>query len=277
MSRARGDDGDGDDLQGVIDFVEDSVPFEPGYYNEAYLGRRIAARMQRRSADDHAEYRAILEDDDEEREALLDALTINVTGFFRDPDMWADLRPVLRDLSAENGRAGVDVWSAPCADGREPYSLSMLAADDDEVDERRVRITAVDISEEALAAARAGVYETTRTTDIGEELAPLSDPGAYVEREDDVFRVRESVKSRVTFEPYDLIRDGPAPGKDLVFCRNLLIYIDSAFKGQLFETLSESLRDGGYLVLGKTETVPPDVRESFEPVAKRSRIYRYTG
>ncbi|MFC6786899.1 CheR family methyltransferase [Halobaculum halobium] len=274
MSSARGDAGD---LQGVIEFVEDRVPFEPGYYNEAYLGRRIAARMQRRDADDHAEYRAILEDDEGEREALLDALTINVTGFFRDPDMWADLRPVLRDLSEENGRAGVDAWSAPCADGREPYSLSMLAADDPEVSERRLRITAVDISEEALDAARAGVYETTRTTDIGEELSPLSDPEAYVDQEENLFRVRESVKSRVTFEPYDLIRDGPKSDMDLVFCRNLLIYIDTEYKGRLFETLRDSLRPGGYLVLGKTETVPPDMREEFEPVAKRSRIYQYTG
>ncbi|GAA0214635.1 CheR family methyltransferase [Halobaculum roseum] len=277
MSRASADRDGAGDLQGVIEFVEDRVPFEPGYYNEAYLGRRIAARMQRRDADDHAEYRAILEDDDDEREALLDALTINVTGFFRDPDMWADLREVLRDLSEENGRGGVDVWSAPCADGREPYSLSMLAADDAEVDERRLRITAVDISEEALDAARAGVYETTRTTDIGEELAPLSDPETYVDQEENVFRVRESVKSRVAFEPYDLIRDGPKDDMDLVFCRNLLIYIDSEYKGRLFETLRDSLRPGGYLVLGKTETVPPDMREEFEPVAKRSRIYRYTG
>ncbi|MFC7069921.1 CheR family methyltransferase [Halobaculum lipolyticum] len=274
MSRARGD---GDGLQGVIDFVEDAVPFEPGYYNEAYLGRRVAARMQRRDADDHDDYRRILERDDDEREALLDALTINVTGFFRDPDMWADLRPVLRELCEENGRAGVDVWSAPCADGREPYSLSMLAADDRGVDERRVRITAIDISEEALAAARAGVYETTRTTNIGEELSPLSDPTAYVEQEEDVFRVRESVKSRIEFEQYDLVRDGPKADMDLVFCRNLLIYIDTEYKGRLFETLRDSLRPGGYLVLGKTETVPPGMREEFEPVAKRSRIYRYTG
>lgn len=277
MSRASRRGEEDDDLHRVIDFVEDEVPFEPGYYNEAYLGRRIAARMQRRDADDHAEYRDLLERDDEEREALLDALTVNVTGFFRDPDMWADLRSVLRDLSAENGRAGVDVWSAPCADGREPYSLSMLAADDDEVDERHVSITAVDISEEALDAARAGVYETTRTTDIEEELAPLSDPEAYVEREENVFRVRRSVKSRVSFEPYDLISDGPKSGMDLVFCRNLLIYIDSEYKEPLFETLRDSLRSGGYLVLGKTETVPPGMRDEFEPVEKRSRIYRYTG
>lgn len=266
---------DDDGLRRVIGYVEDEVPFEPGYYNEAYLGRRIAARMQRRNATDHAEYLGMLRRDDSERDALLDALTINVTGFFRDPDMWADLRPVLRELSAERRR--IDAWSVPCADGREPYSLVMLAADDPEVDERRLDVTASDISEEALAAARVGEYETTRTTDIGEELGPLSAYEPYVEEEDDVFRVRDSVKERVTFESRDLIDDGPRSEVDLLFCRNLLIYIDTAFKEGIFDTLQASLREGGCLVIGKTETVPPGCRDAFEPVAKRSRIYRYTG
>lgn len=271
--RAVSDGGDGFD--GVIRYVEDEVPFEPGYYNEAYLGRRIAARMQRRKAADHEEYLGMLRRDDEEREALLDALTVNVTGFFRDPDMWADLRPVLRELSADRRR--VSAWSAPCADGREPYSLVMLATDDPEVNERRLDVAASDISEEALAAARAGVYETTRTTDIGEELGPLSTYEPYVEEDGNVFRVREAVKRRVTFETRDLVSDGGRSGVDLLFCRNLLIYIDAAYKGRLFETLEASLREGGYLVVGKTETIPPDSRDAFEPVAKRSRIYRYTG
>ncbi|ESP89566.1 CheR family methyltransferase [Candidatus Halobonum tyrrellensis] len=272
MSRSRaGDDG----LERVIAFVEDAVPFEPGYYNEAYLGRRIAARMQRRDAADHDEYLGVLRDDDDEREALLDALTVNVTGFFRDPDMWADLRPVLRELSTERRR--VNAWSAPCSDGREPYSLAMLAADDDEVTERRVDILATDISEPAIAAARAGVYETTRTTDIGAELGPLSEYEPYVEEDGTRFRVRDRIKQRVTFETHDLIRDGPKSDVDLLFCRNLLIYIDGAYKEPLFETLTASLGEGGYLVVGKTETVPPGCRGAFEPVAKRSRIYRYVG
>ena len=262
-------------LAGVIDFVEEAVPFEPGYYNEAYLGRRVAARMQRRDAADHAEYLDLLRADDDERAALLDALTINVTGFFRDPDMWADLRPVLRGLSTE--RRTVSVWSAPCADGREPYSLAMLAADDDEVNERRVEVVGCDISEPAIAAARAGVYETTRTTDIGAELGPLSEYEPYVEQDGTSFRVRDRVKRAVTFETHDLIRDGPKSDVDLLFCRNLLIYIDGAYKEPLFETLCASLREGGYLVVGKTETVPPGCRDAFEPVAKRSRIYRYVG
>ena len=260
-------------LDRVIGFVEEAVPFEPGYYNEAYLGRRIAARMQRRNAADHATYIDLLRSDGDERDALLDALTINVTGFFRDPDMWEDLRPVLRGLSADRRR--VSVWSAPCADGREPYSLAMLAADDGEVNDRRVDVLATDISEPAIADARAGVYDTTRTTDIREELGPLSEPEPYVEQRGNSFRVRDRIKRRATFETHDLIRDGPKSDVDLLFCRNLLIYIDGAYKEPLFETLTASLREGGYLVVGKTETVPPGCRDAFEPVAKRSRIYRY--
>ncbi len=272
MSGSRSDD---EAFDRVVRHIEDEVPFEPGYYNEAYLGRRISARMQRRDADDHTEYLQILRSDDSERDELLDALTINVTGFFRDPDMWENLLPVLRELTNERRR--VAAWSAPCADGREPYSLQMVAADDPEVTERRLDVVATDISEDAVDAARAGVYETTRTTDIADELGPLDSYEPYVEQDGDTFRVRDRVREQVTFDTHDLIRDEPESEKDLLLCRNLLIYIDAAYKTPLFETLRASLREGGYLVLGKTESVPPECRDAFEPVAKRSRIYRHVG
>ena len=264
-----------DGFDAVIDHIESTVPFEPGYYNESYLGRRISARMQRRDTDTHEEYLRVLEDDPDEREELLDALTINVTEFFRDPDVWRELRPVLRELTSE--RRQVNAWSAPCADGREPYSLAMVADDDPDVTARRIDTLATDISDDAIAAARAGAYETTRTTDIAEELEPLDDYTRYVNRDGDRFRVRDRIRDRVTFDTHDLIRDDPRSGVDLLICRNLLIYIDAEYKSPLFETLERSLREGGYLVVGKTESIPPDRRSSFDPVAKRSRIYQYTG
>lgn len=259
-------------FQRVLAHIADEVEFEPGYYNDAYLGRRITARMRRRKIDDYDDYLRVLRREAEERDLLLDSLTINVTNFFRNPEMWASLRPVLRDLTAERRR--VRAWSAPCADGREPYSLAMLAHDDPEITARRLAVTGTDIDREALAAARRGVYETTRTTDIGAELAPLSTPEAYVEREDDSFRVRESVRRLVEFERHDLIRDGAKSGFDLVLCRNLLIYIDTEYKQELFDTVTDSLRPGGYLVVGMTESLPPASRERFTPVDKRRRIYR---
>ncbi|MDB2269607.1 protein-glutamate O-methyltransferase CheR [Halorubrum ezzemoulense] len=258
-------------FEGVLRQIDDTVPFEPGYYNESYLDRRITARMRRRDTESHAEYERILREDADERQALMDALTINVTEFFRNPEMWDVLRDVLRERTADQRR--VRVWSAPSADGREPYSVAMLARDDPEIDESRIEVFGSDISEEALENAREGVYHTTRTTDIAEELEPLSDPDKYVERDEDTFQVRPAVKRLVDFETHDLIRDGARDPFDVVLCRNLLIYIDVDHKAALFDTLEASLADDGVLVLGMTESVPPDRTDRYEPIDKRRRVF----
>ncbi len=124
----------------------------------------------------------------------------------------------------------VRLWSAPSADGREPYSAAMLALDDPEIDARRVEITATDINADILEEARKGTYATSQTTDIADELEPLDDYTKYIEQDGDTFQVRDQVKEMVTFEQHDLIRGDPKRDFDLVFCRNLLIYIDSEFR-----------------------------------------------
>ena len=255
----------------LLGFIEREVEFESDFYNEAYLERRITARMRRTNTESFGAYEALLAADDGEREALLDSLSINVTGFFRNPDAWERLRPVLRELT-ERGR--VRAWSAPCADGREPYSLAMLARDDPEIDARRLSILGTDINHEILRSARAGAYETSTTTDIESELAPVDDYTEYVDRDGDQFVVRDRIKRMVEFEQHDLIR-GPAKRDfDLVLCRNLLIYIDGDYKVPIFETIRNSLREDGYLVIGMTETLPSACRDAFEPFDKRNRIYR---
>ncbi|MFB6156215.1 MAG: protein-glutamate O-methyltransferase CheR [Haloferacaceae archaeon] len=259
----------------LIEYVEDELSFATSYYNDAYLDRRISARMRRTGADTYADYRRILEDDDAEGDALLDALSINVTGFFRNPEVWERVREVLRNLTAARRR--VRVWSAPCADGREPYSLAMLALDDADVDASCVEVLGTDIDSETLATAREGVYRTTRTTSIGDELEPIDGVDRYVDRDGDRFRVRDRVRDMVSFERHDLIR-GEARGPfDLVCCRNLFIYIDREYKRPVTETVASSLRDGGYLVVGKTETLPRTHEDAFEAVDKPLRVYRLRG
>ncbi len=259
-------------FQTLLEYIGQEMDFESGFYNEAYLDRRITARIRRVDVDDYRSYKRLLERDEDEREALLDSLSINVTGFFRNPDAWEKLRLVLRELTESRRR--VSVWSAPCADGREPYSVAMLAADDDEIQERRLDIIGTDINADILREARRGEYETSQTTDIEEELEPLDDYSRHIEREGDRFRVRDSIKDMVTFEQHDLIRGEPKSDFDLVLSRNLLIYIDSEYKTPIFETILGSLREDGYLMIGMTETLPAECRDSFDPVYKQHRIYR---
>jgi chemotaxis protein methyltransferase CheR len=256
----------------LLEYIEDEMDFESGFYNDAYLDRRITARMRRTDHDDYAAYQRLLERNEEEQELLLDSLSINVTGFFRNPEAWEKLRRVLRELT--DSYRNVRIWSAPCADGREPYSVAMLALDDDEVADRRIGIVGTDINPDILEEARAGTYETSQTSDIEEELAPLDDYSPYITRNGNEFEVRDRVKDLVSFERHDLIRGDPKRDFDLVLCRNLLIYIDASFKTPIFETISGSLREAGYLMIGMTETLPAECRDAFEPVYKQQRIYR---
>jgi chemotaxis protein methyltransferase CheR len=256
----------------LLGYIEAELDFETDFYNNAYLDRRITARMRRTDADSYRAYKRLLEREKREREELLNSLSINVTGFFRNPEAWEKLRLVLRELTANN--RSVRIWSAPCADGREPYSVSMLALDDDEINDRRVEITATDINPDILDVAREGVYETSHTTDIAEELEVLAEYSPYIDEQDGQFAVRDRVKRPISFEQHDLIRGDPKRDFDLVLCRNLLIYIDSSFKVPIFETIRGSLREQGYLMIGMTETLPAECRDSFEPVHKQQRIYR---
>jgi len=112
----------------------------------------------------------------------------------------------------------------------------MLALDDSQVDASRISILGTDINADILREARAATYETSKTTDIAEELEPLDDYAEYIDRDENL-SVRDLVRRMVEFEQHDLIRGEPKRDFDLVFCRNLLIYIDSEFKVPIFETI----------------------------------------
>ncbi|MFB6251826.1 MAG: protein-glutamate O-methyltransferase CheR [Halobellus sp.] len=270
------DDADEDDerFDQLLAYVESSLSFATSSYNRSYLDRRISARMRRQRIDDYGAYQDLLETDDEEREALLNALSVNVTSFFRNPEVWESLRDIIAELS-QDGRTRI--WSAASSDGREAYSAAMLAIDDDRVDERKVEILGTDIKPEILRAARRGEYHASETNDLEEQLEPLVGNAQYVERDGDAFCVTDDVKDLVSFRKHDLVQQEPPQTFDLVICRNLFIYINREAKEAIFETLSSAVESGGYLTIGMTETIPASCRDRFDPVEKRLRIYRDAG
>lgn len=255
----------------LLSYIESETTFASSYYDDAYLDRRISARMRRTGSDDYRAYLDVLSDDAEERDALLDTLSVNVTSFFRDTKVWEALRDIVVELDDANST--VDIWSAACADGREPYSISMLALDLG-LKSYQFDVLATDIDEAALDRARNGVYRSTRTTDVEDQLSFLDDPARFADQDEENFRITDEVRKQVTFDRHDLITDDPKDGFDLVFCRNVCIYIDKQYKRPILETVSESVAEDGYLVLGQTETLPRDLKEGFEAVDPRLRIYR---
>ena len=259
----------------LLGFIESDLGFATSSYNDAYLGRRISARMRRTRSEDYDEYRDLLGTDPAERAELLATLSVNVTSFFRNPEVWETVREVLADLSQSKG--AVRVWSAACSDGREAYSLAMLALDDPRVDARRVEIVGSDIKPAILEAARAGEYLASETNDLAAQLEPIGDHSPYVTREDDRYVVAPHVRRMVSFREHDLIRDEPFGTFDLVLCRNMFIYIDPAYKEPIVEGIVRSLAPDAYFVVGMTESLPLSFRDRFDPVDRRLRVYRRTG
>lgn len=236
-------------------------------YREPCLRRRLAVRMRARGVHTFGDYASLLDRVPEELDLLLDALTINVTRFFRNPETYAVLRQrVVPELAAQGGRVGV--WSAGSATGEEAYSLAILFAA--AAGKSRVRIDASDLDPAALAVAERAEYAARAIEDVPKDLA-----GRAFLAGGPPFRVAEDVKRLVRTMRHDLTRDAaPSPPYHLIVCRNVVIYFDRPTQERLFERFHEALVPGGWLLLGKVETLFGAARALFRTEDARERLFR---
>jgi chemotaxis protein methyltransferase CheR len=243
-------------------------------YKEKCLRRRIAVRMRARGVHSFDEYSRLLDQEPAEYQKLLDALTINVTKFWRNPETWRFLVDrVLPGVWSEREGA-VRVWSAGCASGEEPYSVAIALA---EVASRagrphalsKARVDATDIDRVSLERCRAAEYPKSAFDELPGELFQR-----YLES-GPAYRVKEEVRRVVEVISHDLTRlPAPRPPYDVVICRNVIIYFDRKGQEALFHRFHKALDTAGYLVLGKVETLVGEARQLFELVDARERIYR---
>lgn len=242
-------------------------------YKEKCLRRRIAVRMRARGVHRFADYAALLDRDATEYERLLDALTINVTKLFRN---WSTFEALARDVVPilwEGAARPIRGWSAGCSSGEEPYSLAILfhqhaAARGETADASRVQILASDIDRASLDAARRGHYAEAAFADT-----PIAIRRRYFSVRPP-FEVAPEIRPLVTFERRDLIVDPSPSGLHLIACRNVLIYFDRNTQETLFQRFHDALVPGGFLVLGKVETLLGPTRSMFTAVDPRERIFR---
>ncbi len=256
----------------------DKIVAERGFrcrsYKERCLVRRIGVRLRATGVHTFADYMAVLDRDAREWDRLLDALTINVTKFFRNWEAWRTLAErVVPELWARPDEE-LRVWSAGSSSGEEAYSLAALFhAHAERVGEAdrigRVRVLGTDIDRESLAAARRGVYAEPAFADTPPELrARYFGPGPQA-------HVAPELRALVTFEHRDLLREPAPPGRwHLIACRNVVIYFDRESQEDLFVRFHDALVPGGALFLGKVETLLGPVRSLVTPVEARDRVFR---
>ena len=246
-------------------------------YRSSFLLRRVKVRMMYCGTDSIADYRKILANDRGEWDKFLNALSINVSGFFRDKEVFNFFSDhCLKKLIAEkanSGRRMVRVWSAGCSRGEEAYSLSILLQEA-LCGERDIspRVFATDIDINALAAAKAGIFKENALRNISAKLLDK-----YFSSYEGKWLAKDIIKRRIVFKQCNLFDEPPFGSLDVIFCRNVRIYFNSRQAQEVLNNLSRALKPGGYLVLGKVEAMPFCLRNVFVNIKGCYKIFQKQG
>jgi chemotaxis methyl-accepting protein methylase len=264
--------GDGSEAGAIVDealaLLLERRGIDFSEYRRGTIERRVANRMVGAYTRSAEQYLRLLRDDEVEVDRLIANLTIKVSRFYRNAAVFDFLRDsVIPDLRRRFHGEPLRVWSAGCASGEEAYTLAMLLRDDD-------LVTATDIDEKALEAARRGVYAAGAFGEappewLGELAVPADGGGAMVS-------VNDSIRRRVQILRHDLASATVAPRLlrfHLVCCRNVLIYFSQPLQLRALGVLAGSIRRGGVLSLGEAEW-PPRGAPPLEIVDRRRKIFR---
>lgn len=244
-------------------------------YRPNYLERRIATRLRALGLHSYRQYAAYLDAHPDEYAHLLDTITINVTEFYRDEPVFDIFRnevvPAMIEQKLRSRHRMIRVWSAGCATGEEPYSITMSFLDAMKGHEREflLNVIATDLDEKALAFARKAEYPVERLKNI-----PKAHQVKYLDVHGDTFTMKPDVTKHVKFRSLNLFADKPISVVDVIFCRNVFIYFSREQQAEILEHFWSALSRGGYLVLGRSEKLAPNVAKRFELHNGRERVYR---
>lgn len=230
---------------------------------------RLARRLRALGLRDFRDYLALLRQGDAaEIPQLINVITTNLTGFFREPHHFEFLAQTLVPRWAARPGAPLRIWSAGCASGEEPYSIAMVLLEHlADAPRRDLRILATDLDTQALAQADAAIYPADR-------MGPLAHPPwrRWVLRgrgeRAGLIRIRPEVRALVHPRRLNLIGDWPLERRyDAIFCRNVMIYFDAPTKRRLVDRLADRLGDQGHLFLGHAESLI-GLSQRLRPVAR---------
>ena len=264
------DPSDTKNLSLIFNFLSaNNVNFQA--YKEKYFLRRLHSRMTRIEANTYRDYLEILETDPMEINLLINNLSINVTHFFRDKDLWTKLdQDFLPKISADRSKS-IRIWSAGCTIGPEPYSIAILMFEKiKQANLDKLYILATDIRQEFLDKAQVGVY----SKDLLEEINPGKIQKYFNPIGQELFQLSANIREKVIFKNHDLRKPPPFRNFDLILCRNVLIYFSRNQAEALFQRFHSVLKPNGYLILGKCELVPIPIRHLFKVIDSKSRIYQ---
>ena len=240
--------------------------------NRKYLvENRLSGRLKELKLKTYGEYYHYLRFDPNRRtelNKLFEVVTTNETSFYRNPPQLDVFRNVVLaralDEARKKGMKRLRIWSAGCSTGEEPYTLAILLHETlgPEIATWDIKITANDLSEAVLAAARRGVY-----SDYALRTTPRDIVSKYFVKEDNLYRIEPKLKKIVTFGQINLndkLQLRRVERSNIVFCRNVIIYFDDEMKRQVISAFYDNLLPGGDLLIGHSESLH-NISRTFKP------------
>ncbi|HEY5576158.1 MAG TPA: protein-glutamate O-methyltransferase CheR [Clostridiaceae bacterium] len=216
-------------------------------YKSKQLHRRIESLMKRSKVDSVEAYIELLKNDPLQIQKFLDFITINVTEFFRNPSVFEDFRKNVEEYLLKGNRQ-LKVWSAACSIGSEPYSIAMIL--EDILRGKDYWILATDIDSTILERARRGEYSDLELKNVSSDKKVK-----YFSKYGDIYSIKPELKKRIIFRKHDLIQDEYELNFDIIVCRNVVIYFKQETKDEIYKKFSKSLKKGGLLFVGSTESM----------------------
>ena len=237
------------------------------------IKRRVERRITELGLLTFEDYLLRTERDPEEKGHLSQILTVTITRFFRDEKVFEIFEnSILPSMVEHRGAGDFKIWSMGCANGEEPYSLSMLWKEgfENKFPEIRLAILATDINKGLLERAREGRYKKSSVKEVPEEILRR-----FFKIEDGFYMIDRSIRESVEFEKHDIIHGEPFSGMDIIFCRNLAFtYFSKESQMSVLKKIATSLRENGYLFIGKDESLPLAYPTLFVPIFPAEKIYQ---
>jgi len=256
------------DLAALLDKVHRSKGWDFRGYKPASLKRRISKRLTTLRIGSVSEYLLFLDTDHSEYFRLFSHMTLKVSEFFREPEVFEALAAELK--GARGLSRGARAWCCGVAHGQEAYSLAILLSETIGAKAMaRTNIFATDIDHAAVDDAREALYRAESVQNLERPVL-----NKYFTRRGEMYEVKDEIRNVVKFGVLDIVKNPPLSRIDIVFCRNLFIYFNKKLQAEVFSKLDYALSPGGLMVLGNAETIPARYASMYEQVGAATRIFR---
>lgn len=262
-----------DDFQFFVKLVREKTGIVLGDHKREMLYGRLARRLRSLGLDNFVDYRARLTGahGSDELAAMVNAVTTNLTKFFRESHHFDHIRDVVvPDFMAkvkQGGRPKLRIWSAGCSSGQEPYSTAMtLRGAIPDIDRYDIKILATDLDTNILAVGQSGRYRAEEAESIPSQYR------RYVSYDNNLLVMSPDLRRMITFNQLNLLGDWPIKGPfDVIFCRNVVIYFDKPTQTRLYDRFNQLMTPESWLYVGHSEVIG-SVTNKFETIGKS--IYR---